>query len=671
MENDFENLNINEEIKYYNFPPPLRDIHHNENNNPNQNENKEIARPKKIFSKKINSNLKPQSRNEKNQDNLLQNLDSGLTSDENVDHPKPLASDYYDEDKDDIRNSFIKMEKEEKIKEDNNKNNFLSKRKFEEDNKIIDLKIVKKLENSFGKSQINNKVNGNHIKSIEVKVNTVNTIPNESNNSLTGSQRKEKVNYIKKVKCDLKPDFPSHDNQISQQLNNQNKISKEFVKNNNKQNNDVEKNAKKNEKVVIKKIYNSVNNQNRIQNINIDPEKKISNKKESKNIYFHICENKKLNINDVNKNNSQNIINQQNNANLKKMIYNNFNNSNNRNNSNNKRKIFTHKSIEKNGNSNSYSKLKQSHLSNINEKSSKRKTSCDEYISNRYYQRISLNKSNLLSNKQAIVPSNVKDTYTFQHIPNINMSSLNYINLSKSIPSIESNNMVYSVIKDDKNLFPYESLKSWGNVKTQKYERGGKFNNIQTTYVVYSKNENSGCNSNRNHYSERNKSQNLKLDFQNIDGNTPIKSTNNNYYINPNQNNNYNKSYSKNNNTYDLLYESNIYKSPYIQNQKLIYKYPYYQNKVNKKPNQLFLGESLNHSGVNGRNTLDNIHRNYLNNYLPSSKINNSSLYYKDKNTIRPMMMNISNDYGDIDYNYNSMNNLPNNNYISNFRYNY
>ena len=118
-------------------------------------------------------------------------------------------------------------------------------------------------------------------------------------------------------------------------------------------------------------------------------------------------------------------------------------------------------------------------------------------------------------------------------------------------------------------------------------------------------------------------------------------------------------------------YESNIYKSPYIQNQKLIYKYPYYQNKVNKKPNQLFLGESLNHSGVNGRNTLDNIHRNYLNNYLPSSKINNSSLYYKDKNTIRPMMMNISNDYGDIDYNYNSMNNLPNNNYISNFRYNY
>lgn len=116
MENDFENLNINEEIKYYNFPPPLRDIHHNENNNPNQDENKEIARPKKIFSKKINSNPKPQSRNEKNQDNLLQNLDSGLTSDENVDHPKPLASDYYDEDKDDIRNSFIKMEKRRKNK---------------------------------------------------------------------------------------------------------------------------------------------------------------------------------------------------------------------------------------------------------------------------------------------------------------------------------------------------------------------------------------------------------------------------------------------------------------------------------------------------------------------------------------------------------------------------
>ena len=65
MEDDLENLNINEEVKYYNYPPPIRGIHHNENNNPNQKENKGINRPKKIFSKKENSNMKPQSRNEK------------------------------------------------------------------------------------------------------------------------------------------------------------------------------------------------------------------------------------------------------------------------------------------------------------------------------------------------------------------------------------------------------------------------------------------------------------------------------------------------------------------------------------------------------------------------------------------------------------------------------
>ncbi len=671
MENDLENLNINEEVKYYNFPPPLRDIHHNENNNPNKKENKDITRPKKIFSKKDNSNMKPQSRNEKNEDNQLQNMDSGLTSDENVDHPKPLASDYYDEEKDDIRNSFIKMGKGEQIKEENNKSNHLGKRKFEEDNKIIDLKIVKKLENSFGKSQTDDKVNENHIRSIEVKANASS---NEPNNNMAVSQRKEKVNYIKKVKYELKPDPLPNENLISKQLNNQSRASKEFVKNNNQQNNTIENSAKKNEKGFIKRINNQVkvNNQNRIQNININPEKKMLNKNENKNICFHICDNNKLNVSDVNKNKFQTITNQQTNSISKKMIYNNFNNNQFKNNSSIKRKMFTHKSIEKNGNSSSYSKIKQNHLSNIKEGSSKRKSSCDEYTSHKFYQRISLNKSNILSNSQAYVPPNVKDTYTFQHIPNITMNSLNYINLTKSIPSLEFNNVIYSGIRDGKNTIPYDSLKSSGNVRTQKYERGGKFNNIQTTYVVYSKNEMSGCNSNRNHYSDTSKSQNLNIDLKSIDDKTPIKSSNNNYYANPNQNNNNYRTYSKNNNSNDLLYESYNFNSPFIQNQNHISKIPYYQNKANKKQNHLYLGESLNYSGVNGKNTLESIHRNYINNYFPSSKINNSSLYYKSKNQISPMMMNLSNDYGDNNYNYNSAYNFPmNNNYISSFRYNY
>lgn len=667
MEDDLENLNINE-VKYYNFPPPLNDIHHNENNNPNQKENKGVTRPKKIFSKKNNSNIKSQSRNEKKEENQLQNLDSGLTSDDNVDHPKPLASDYYDEEKDDIRNSFIKMEKEEQVKEENNKNSNLSKNKFKEDDKVLDLKIVKKLENSFGNPQIDDKVQGNHIRSIEVKVNSSS---NEPNKSLASSQRKEKEkekekgNYIKKVKYDLKSDCQPNDNANNQLLKSQNQISKEFVKNN-----EFENSLKRNEKGVIKKMNNTVNNQNRIQKISINPEKKISNKNENKNICFHICENNNLNINNSNTNKSQSIINDHSNGNSKKMAFKNFNQ--NKNNSNLKRKILAHKSIEKNENTSSYSKIKENHLSNIKECSSKRKTSCDEYSSNKFYQRISLNKNNILSNKQAYIPPNVKDTYTFQHIPNITMSSLNYINLTKSVPSLEFNNLAYSGIKDDKNLVPYESLKASGNVKTQKYERGGKFNNIQTTYVVYSKNDISGSSSNRNHYSETNKSQNINIDLQNIDDKTPIKSTNNNYYANPNKNNNNYKTYNKNNNSNDLLYEGYHFKSPYIQNQKHISKFPYYQNKVNKKINLLYLGDSLNYSGINGRNTLDSIHRNYVNNYLPSSKINNSSLYLKDKNKIRPMMMNMSNDYGDINYSYNSVYNFPiNNNYISSFQYNY
>ena len=34
-------------------------------------------------------------------------------------------------------------------------------------------------------------------------------------------------------------------------------------------------------------------------------------------------------------------------------------------------------------------------------------------------------------------------------------------------------------------------------------------------------------------------------------------------------------------------------------------------------------------------------------------------------------MMNISNDYVDVNYSYNSVYNLPNKNYISSFKYNY
>ena len=49
------------------------------------------------------------------------------------------------------------------------------------------------------------------------------------------------------------------------------------------------------------------------------------------------------------------------------------------------------------------------------------------------------------------------------------MSSLNYINLAKSVPSTEFSNVVYSKIKDGKNIFPYESLRSSGKIKTKQH----------------------------------------------------------------------------------------------------------------------------------------------------------------------------------------------------------
>ena len=60
----------------------------NENNNSNSNE-------QKIILKNNPRQLKMQNRNEKNE--------LGLISDDTLDHPKPLASDYFDEGKEDLR----------------------------------------------------------------------------------------------------------------------------------------------------------------------------------------------------------------------------------------------------------------------------------------------------------------------------------------------------------------------------------------------------------------------------------------------------------------------------------------------------------------------------------------------------------------------------------------
>ena len=376
MDNFSQNINIDNEIKIDNSPAPRPNdkIIQDENINPNQfqyqnpDENKGIIRPQKIINKKFER----QGKQENKKNKLQQETDTGLMSDENLDHPMPLVSDYYDEGKDDIIQNFKKKKelerKKEKEEEIKNLDNHDLERNHEQK---LNLDLDKNIENSFGNPQVEDKVKEKFVDNNEKNERR----PDIINDNIVEINLKENDNFNKEKQNNIKSEYSLNYNPFREQIS--------------------YKNVNSNESVKIKK-------------------EQLANKIQKKII---VEDNKKVNVNEINKNLLNSSIEQKNKDNSNNIKYNNINNVK----TEHKAKYYSNRKIKASSNSkmysnpNSYTKSKPDLRPNIN--SCVRKISYGESTLDKkqqipkYQNRIPSNNNNQknASNNQAYVSSNIKD----------------------------------------------------------------------------------------------------------------------------------------------------------------------------------------------------------------------------------------------------------------------
>jgi hypothetical protein len=236
-----------------------------------------------------------------------------------------------------------------------------------------------------------------------------------------------------------------------------------------------------------------------------------------------------------------------------------------------------------------------------------------------------LNKSQLIQNSnQKNLINNNNNNISQQYInqaymqnkterKSINIKNQNY-NLSRSFPLGEFNNVVVPDMQRGTEIFvkENESELNSAKIKTQTYIRGGKFNNVQTTYVVYSKKENpSGFVKNRRNIIDNYNLRNRKLNVNTSGLFTPAK---------------------------NILVENS---SASINKNNNIYNNNFYQFSSPKA------GIQRNANGFNTSNTIDNIGMNRSQNRLPI----NRPLEYNNRSNNYNNNSNINSNYRNINYN--------------------
>lgn len=636
MDNFSQNINIDNEMKIDNSPAPKPNdaIIQDENINPNQfqyqsqNENKGIIRPQKIINKKFDRQAKQENKKNKAQ----QQTDTGLMSDENLDHPMPLVSDYYDEGKDDIIQNFKKKKELEKNKAKEEEMKFLDNHNMEGNNEQkIDMGANNKLENSYGNPLLEDKAKVELEDNIEKNEGR----PDSINDNIVGMKIGENDNFIKEKHINIKSENSLNYNPFSEQVSYKNVNSNESVK---------------------------IKNEHLSNNI----EKKI------------IVENsKKVNLNEINKNHQNSCIKQRNkdnsNTEQKAKYY-----------SNNKNKISSNSKIYTNPNS--YTKSRPNQRPN-NVNSCVRKITYGESGLDKkqqipkYQNRISSNNNNqkYASNNQTYVSSNIKDKKPINKIPKAPINNKKYYSIAKSVPINEFNSSTYQSQKSLNNEY-FDDLKSLDSQKPgiQTYQNGGQFNNVQTTYVVYSKKEKDGeCMSNRSKFKNMNKSQNIISSC--LESKTPVKTCHINKNSCPIENKN--KSYSKNTFNNEYSFKNYQYRSPHIKNQKCVSRIPLYKtndSSMNRSQNTLQVRRRFDYNDAEERNTYDIKPRNYENNYLSGNPFLYNNQYIMDSRNKRTNNNPIYNNYNyyQYDYGYNYREEIPRNktydlNANSNYNYNY
>ncbi len=499
-----------------------------EGNNPLDKEIPKSVEDKKKISKsneekeKINRNQKiiPKKKkvSKQNINKKLPEIKPPEFLEDELEHPAPLVSDYYEEGKEEIKNDFYQNKLKEKLKNKENNSQISSKilNKMNDLDKNNKIKISdKKINNSSQKNEIikdtllsnplnNNKKNINDKKSedIDVKEKIIikeNNSPKKNNeiNNKNKAQNQHEI-PIKKLSKQL--------NKIPQiKKKNSKKLSHKIIKNSINLNLSSERSENKDSKESInlnKKVAKIKSNNNLVQTIS------ISNISENE----HLQNDGQKKLEDINKNCIEN----------KSQINQYINSYQNKDNFQIKKKnnpiklgkkshSFSKISYKNDSKNNSQINNNSKIVSNKNEKILLTERINKEEKLNYIKSPIKIPQNDTINSTKIIIKKipvpinfskyqNMSNTYKTEsnnnlsnesriyNAPNNYYSNSNISNTVK-INNIHNNNCFYNRINEEK-----ENIQDNSQFKKQTYEIGGKFNNIQTTYVVISKKSNINVN---------------------------------------------------------------------------------------------------------------------------------------------------------------------------------
>lgn len=406
-----------------------------------------------------------------------------IEDDEELDHPKPLISDE-EEDIDNLKKIFNK-----KIEKNPEKSKMC-------ENQGLNLKFIpkssdfEKINELPSKNSVNNEKKMDNCKFIPSKKNYKSETMSKKQINHIKSQINNKMNYI--ISNDDIINLNTDKKNIpikkrSQELNNNKRKIYEYTTYKNlKENffNNIPMEPLSNISKIINENYNYVNIPNQTNNnINsLNQRTQINNK-------LQMINNQKQQMQSIYIPNNNNIINNPNKVKIKEEYEKKCS----------KDKYFqTEPNINNNINNNSQTTKMQ--ISQISQNNSQIKNNLKKSINIKNINNLFPNEENQIfksernkDKENRILVINKVDINNKQKVQNeSDCINLNNVNLTKDNKSLNLQKIKSSEIKNTvcfQNNFFYNKLEAQNNSKYRKktFERGGKFNNIQTTYIVISK----------------------------------------------------------------------------------------------------------------------------------------------------------------------------------------
>ena len=407
---------------------------------------------------------------------------------------------------DNIKNNFIEQIEEE-ANEDNlskpkieeiqmNEEGYLDDDLKDEENKKIYLRVIKRLEKTLGIPVIGICTPYEPDEDIGIEEDIR---PILLDNNISGSYNN---NYIGEKEINIKSEFQYGQKDINNaQLNKRNIDYNELTQSNDNNEREIRKEEERNH-IINKPIINNKNTQ-----------------KQYIQIRNNINQDSNISINDRDKDQRETNIIQERKEDYREIKNNNKYNKDIKNNSN----INQNLSSSENKYTRGFGYIKEglNQQSNISASSKINRNASDDNFRNQKNISRGDNNQIYLSNSQILISSQNNEMKPYKKVL---LKNPKYHNVSKSI---DFNTIVYPDMRRGKDVCidEQESNISSGKIRITKFIRGGKYNNIQTTYVVYSKkNKNSDLKFNKSPLANNNRNQNIGQNQSNLlYKSTPVK----------------------------------------------------------------------------------------------------------------------------------------------------